>query len=93
MSGPFTDRGVWDGPESLRSFVLFGLFLGRRQALQALEEFFLGHALDGDLGVVGIDACAGRADQRHGIGLWLVDLDEFLQEMNQFLAQVLRGNS
>ena len=47
----------------------------------------------GDLGVVGIDAGAGRADQRHGIGLWLVDLDEFLQGMNQFLAEVFRGNS
>ena len=74
-------------------FVLFGLLFRRRQALKALQEFFLGHALDRDLGVVGIDAGAGRADQRHGIGLWLVDLDELLQGMNQFLAQVFRGNS
>jgi len=45
------------------------------------------------LSVVRIDAGTGRADQRHGIGLWLVDLDEFLQGMNQFLAEVFRGNS
>src|SRR6476469_8843475 len=94
MSGPLTNRGVLGRPGMLPGLlVLFGLFFRRRQAFQALEEFFLGHALDRDLGVVGIDAGAGRADQRHGIGLWLVDLDEFLQGVNQLLAQVFRGNS
>jgi len=59
--------------------VLFGLLFRRRKALKALQEFLLGHALDGDLGVVGIDAGARRPDQRQGIGLRLVDFDEFLQ--------------
>ena len=71
-------------------FVLFGLLFRRRQALEALQQLFLGHALDRDFGVVGIDAGAGRADQGHGIGLGLVDLDEFLQGMNQFLPQIFR---
>lgn len=42
-----------------RSFVLFGLFLARRESLQAFQQFFLRHALDGDLGIVRIDACPG----------------------------------
>src|SRR5205809_7233415 len=92
MSGPLTDRGAWDGPGCSGLLVLFGLFFRRRQAFQALEELFLGHALDRDLGVVGIDAGASRADQRHGIGLWLVDLDELLQGMHEFLAQVFWGD-
>ena len=44
--------------QSRRLFVLFGLLLRRREALEALQQFLLGHALDGDLGVVGIDAGA-----------------------------------
>jgi hypothetical protein len=40
-------------------FVLFGLLFRRRQAFEALQELFLGHALDRDLGVVGIDAGPG----------------------------------
>ncbi len=45
---------------------------------------------DRDLGVVGIDRAARSADQRHRGGLRLVDLDIFLQRVNQFLAQVVR---
>ena len=60
------------------SLVLFGLLFRRRQAFEALQKLLLGHALDRDLGVVGIDAGARRADQGHGIGLRLVDFDEFL---------------
>src|SRR5258707_10329775 len=71
------------------SLVLFGLLFRGRQAFEALQKFLLGHALDGDLGIVGIDAGAGRSDQRHGIGLWLVNFDEFLQGMNQFFTQIL----
>ena len=85
-SGGFGRRG----PDGL--FVLFRLFLRRRQALEALQQLFLGHPLDGDFGVVGIDAGPGRPDQGHGIGLRLVDFDEFLQGMNQFLTQILGGN-
>src|SRR4051794_2671598 len=51
-------------PKAGGLFVLFGLLFRRREALKALEQFFLGHAFDRDLGVVGIDAGAGRADQR-----------------------------
>jgi hypothetical protein len=64
-------------PEGL--LVLFGLLLRRRQALEALQKLLLGHALDRDLGIVGVDAGAGRADQRHRIGLRLIHFDEFLQ--------------
>ena len=91
MSGPLVNLpAVRRRPTGL--FVFFGLLFRRRQALEALEQFLLGHALDGDLGVVGIDAGAGRADQGYGIGLWLVDFNEFLQGMNQFFVQILRGN-
>ena len=61
------------------SLVLFGLLFRRRQALEALQKLFLGHALYGDLGVIGIDAGARRPDQGHGIGFRLVHFDEFLQ--------------
>src|SRR5258708_18809920 len=71
------------------SLVLFGLLLRRCQALEAFQKLLLGHALDGDLGIVGIDAGTGRADQGHRIGFRLVHLDEFLQRMDQFLAQRL----
>jgi len=72
--------------------VLFGLLFRRRQAFEALQKLLLGHALDRDLGIVGIDAGACRPDQRHGIGLRFVNFDEFLQRMNQFFPQILGGN-
>src|SRR4029078_8635663 len=75
MSGPLTNREVRDVPQASSLLVLFGLLFRRCQALEALEEFFLGHALGRDLGVVGIDAGASRADQRDGIGIWLGDAD------------------
>jgi hypothetical protein len=59
--------------------VLLGLLFRGRQAFETLQELFLGHALDGNFGIVGIDAGTSRPDQRHRIGLRLVDLDEFLQ--------------
>jgi len=90
LSGPLTDQGFGRRGRAIRP--LRGLLFRRRQALEALQKLFLGHALDRDFGVVGIDAGAGRADQRHGIGLWFVDLDELLERMNQFLAQVFREN-
>jgi len=37
-------------------------------------------------------AGTGRADQGHRIGFRLVHLDEFLQRMDQFLAQILGRN-
>ena len=60
-------------------FVLFGLLFRRRQAFETLQKFLLGHALDGNLGIVSIDAGACRPDQGHGIRLRFVDFDEFLQ--------------
>ena len=59
--------------------VLFGLLFRGCKALEALQKFLLGHALNRDLGVIGIDAGACRPDQGHRIGLRLVNLDEFLQ--------------
>src|ERR1700692_3472101 len=66
-----------------------GLALGRSQALQALELLFLGHPVGGHLGIVGIDAGAGRADKRNRLGLRLVDFDVFLQRMDQLFLEVL----
>ena len=65
-SGPLDKNFVdWhrqqDGaePKFERLFVLFRLLFRGRKPLEALQEFFLGHALDRDLGVVSIDARAG----------------------------------
>ena len=85
--GPDKYPGLWQiglflnirGPLGANSLVLFRLLFRRRQAFEALQQLFLGHALDRNFGVVGIDAGAGRADQRHGVGFGLVDLDELLQ--------------
>src|SRR5277367_3879380 len=79
--------GTAAGREKASLLVLFGLLFRRRQALEALQKLLLGHALDRNLGVVGIDAGTGRADQRHGIGLGLIDFDEFLQGVNQLFTQ------
>ena len=53
MSGPLvTEFAYW-------LLVFFRMFFRRRQALETLQEFLFGHALDGNLGVVGIDARTG----------------------------------
>src|SRR5262249_57692528 len=107
-SGSFTPKGAivvpkrngpaYAGPLSLplmggqTLFVFFRLFLGRRQPLEPLEQLLLGHALGRDLGVVGIDGPASSADQRNRSRLGLVDLDVFLQGMDQLLLQVGGGN-
>jgi len=70
----------------------FRLLLGRSKALEALQKLFFAQMLDGDFGVVGIDRSAGASDQRHVLGLRLVNLDIFLQRMNQVFLQVLRGD-
>src|SRR5271168_2528346 len=87
-------RAVELNPETKykRLLVFFRLFFGRGESLETLQQLFLGHALDGDLGVVGIDARSGRTNQRDRIGLRLVHLDEFLQGMNEFFAQILGRN-
>ena len=72
----------------VRLYLFFGLLFGRSQTLKTLQQFLFRHALDRDFGVVGIDACPGRPDQRHAIRFGLVDLDEFLQRMHQLFAQV-----
>jgi hypothetical protein len=64
----------------------------RGKAFQALEQLFLGHAVRGDVGVVGIDPGAGRANERNRLGLRLIDLDVFLQGMDEFLLEVLGRN-
>ncbi len=79
--GLLVNQAVRDagGTKPTGLFVLFGLLFRRRQAFETLQEFLLGHPLDGYIGVVGVDAGAGRPDQRHGIGLGFVDFDELLQ--------------
>ncbi len=73
-------------------FFFFRLLFWGGQALETLQQLFLGHALDRDLGIVGIHAGAGRSDQRNGIGFRLVDFHEFLQRMHQFFPQILGRN-
>ena len=76
-----SDNGHTSPRDPMRTIllVLFGLLFRRRQAFQTLEQLFLGHALDSNFGVVGIDAGTRRPDQGNRIGLRLVDLDELLQ--------------
>ena len=45
---------------------------------------------DGDFGIVRVDAGTRRTDQWNCIRLRFVDLDELLQGMNEFFAQILR---
>src|ERR1043166_5939369 len=65
-----------------------GLLLRRREALEALEQFLLSHAVEHDLGVVGVHSLARGADQRHGLGFGLVHLDIFLQRVDEVLLEV-----
>jgi hypothetical protein len=55
QAGPFIANF---GGKSVKGLfhVLFRRLFRRRQAFQALEQLFLGHAVSGDLGIVGIDA-------------------------------------
>src|ERR1700733_2375714 len=66
-----------------------GLIFRRCETFQALEQLFLAHAIGDDFGIVGIDAGAGRTDQRNTFGLRLVDLDVFLQRVDELLLEVL----
>jgi len=91
MSGAFGKSGRFERSQP-GLLVLFGLLFRRRQALEALQKLFLGHALDRDLVSSASTLAPAEADQRHGIRFWLVDLDEFLQGMNQFLTQIFRRN-
>src|SRR4051812_4183836 len=43
-------------------FFFFWLLLGRRKPFETFEQFFLGHPLDRDLGIVGVDRAPRRAD-------------------------------
>src|SRR5262249_58309936 len=70
-----------------------GALLGRREALEALEELLLGHAVGHHFGVVRVDARAGRADQRHGLGLRLVHFDVFLQRLDHIFLHVPRPHA
>ena len=53
-----------------------GLTFWRREAFQALEQLFLGHAVGNDLSVVGIDPSAGRADQLNRLDFLIARLKE-----------------
>src|SRR5213594_3988200 len=76
-------------PGSTALFFFLGLLFGRGEALEAFQQLFLGHAIDRDLGVVGIDGAAGGVDQRRGLGLGLVDLHIFLQRVDQLFLKVV----
>jgi len=60
MSGPWVRSVGVNTPQNCKFdgllLVFFGLLFRRRQALEALQQFLFGHAFDGDLGVVGVDA-------------------------------------
>src|SRR5262249_8047612 len=44
-------------------FFFLGLLLGRGEPFQSLEQLLFGHAVDRNLGIVGVDRPAGRRDQ------------------------------
>ena len=69
-------------------FLFFRLRLWGREALQTLQKFLLAHVFHGDVGVVGIDR-ARRSNQRR-LRFRLINLDIFLQRVNQVFFQVLR---
>src|SRR5262249_30164331 len=84
-------------PAALALFFLFagirlGLVFGGGEALEPVGEFLFGHAVRGYVGIVGIDPGPGRADERNRLGFGFVNLDIFLQRMDEFLSQVLRRN-
>src|SRR5215217_5858863 len=77
--------------------------LGRRhKALQAAQEIFLAHAVEGDLGVVATARLdtgrrgggSGRdlAEQRNRFGFRLIDFDILLQGMGELLLEVVRSD-
>src|ERR1043166_5521956 len=65
-----------------------GLLLRGCEALEALEQFLLGHAVEHNFGVVGVHALARGADQRHGLGFGFVHLDILLQRMDEVFLEV-----
>src|SRR5215472_7990280 len=71
------------------SFFFLGLFLGWSEPFQAFEQLFLGHPIDRNLGVVGVDRAAGCRDQRRRLGLGLVDLHVLLQGVDQLFLEVV----
>src|SRR5262249_14012429 len=71
------------------SFFFLGLLLGRGEPFQAFEKLFLGHPIDRNLGIVGVDRAASGRDQRRRLGLGLVDLYVFLQGVDQLLLEVV----
>jgi len=80
MSGPLVNQIVRAAPTSSERLIRpLRAALPEAPGLETLQKFLLGHALDGNLGVVSIDAGACRPDQGHGIRLRFVDFDEFLQ--------------
>src|SRR3954454_4447632 len=77
--------------------------LGRRdEALEAAQEIFLAHAVEGDLAVVraaGRGSHRGRrrrgrnlAKQGNGFRFRLIDFDIFLQGVDELLLEVVRGD-
>ena len=73
--------------------------LGRRdEAFEAAQQVFLGHAVEGSI----VRVVAGHrpaperprsGEQRHGLGLRLVDLDVLLQRVDQVFLEVVRARS
>src|SRR5215831_2471285 len=64
-----------------------GLLLRRCEALEALEQLLLGHAVEHDFGIVGVHPLAGGADQRYAFGFGLVHLDVLLQRVDEVFLQ------
>src|SRR5947207_377448 len=91
-SGPAIAGPLGCYAATLFCVVGLGLLLGRSEALETLEQLFLAHVLGRHRGIVGIDRSATAGQERHIVGFGLVDLDVFLQRMDQVFLQILRRN-
>src|SRR5215211_7323748 len=78
------------GPCRFRRSIFVVARRRRLEVLQSAEQVILAHAVELDIRVV---AGAGRrrrpAEKRHGLRLRLVDLDVFLQRVDELLLQVV----
>src|SRR6476620_9991338 len=70
--------------------ILFRWLLRRGQAFKALEQLFLGHAVRCYLSIVGVDTGARTGTDQRYFGLGLVNLDVFLQAMNEIFLEIAR---
>ena len=72
--------------------VVVGLLLRGSETFEPLEQLRLGHPLGRDLGIVGVYRAALCTDKRDRGRLGLVNLDIFLQGVDQLFLEIVGGN-